>query len=336
MVLINKKIVMSRDIGIHGNLFGGILMAWLDESAAAMKYYSLLASILLSSGATAYAPKNSLDGFWRGVFTLPNAEEAPFNFELKGQTAWFINGEERFEIQGVTQKNDSLFIPVDIYDAVLKAKIENAQTLSGVFQKLHTETPDPGIPFQAKQGLEYRFFETPPSASVSLHGKWDLTITTANGTGKTVSLKDPKYAGKVVIVTILGSWCPNCLDETAFLAPWYAANRDRGVEVIGLAFERKNTPSFAKERLEVLKKRYDVGYDLLFAGLADKKYASSVLPALNEVLSFPTTIYIDKKGKVAKGHTGYSGPATGAYYAEFVKEFNKDIDHLLQANGEKR
>jgi len=35
MVLINKKIVMSRDIGIHGNLFGGTLMAWLDESAAA-------------------------------------------------------------------------------------------------------------------------------------------------------------------------------------------------------------------------------------------------------------------------------------------------------------
>jgi acyl-CoA thioesterase YciA len=35
MLLINKKIVMSRDIGIHGNLFGGTLMAWLDESAAA-------------------------------------------------------------------------------------------------------------------------------------------------------------------------------------------------------------------------------------------------------------------------------------------------------------
>lgn len=33
MQLINKKIVMTKDIGIHGNLFGGTLMAWVDEAA---------------------------------------------------------------------------------------------------------------------------------------------------------------------------------------------------------------------------------------------------------------------------------------------------------------
>lgn len=35
MKLINKKICMGKDIGIHGNMFGGILMAWVDEAAAA-------------------------------------------------------------------------------------------------------------------------------------------------------------------------------------------------------------------------------------------------------------------------------------------------------------
>ena len=35
MQLITKKIVMTKDIGIHGNLFGGILMEWIDEAAAA-------------------------------------------------------------------------------------------------------------------------------------------------------------------------------------------------------------------------------------------------------------------------------------------------------------
>ena len=34
MRLITRKICMSKDIGIHGNLFGGILMAWIDEAAA--------------------------------------------------------------------------------------------------------------------------------------------------------------------------------------------------------------------------------------------------------------------------------------------------------------
>lgn len=149
-------------------------------------------------------------------------------------------------------------------------------------------------------------------------------------TGQAVSLNDAKYKGKSVIVTILGSWCPNCIDEASFLAPWYKANRKRGVEIIGLSFERKNDPVFAKSRIEALKKRFDIDYDLLFAGLADKKYASSVLPALSEVFSFPTTIFIDKTGKVSKIHTGYSGPATGKFYEEFVKEFNRDVDGLLQ------
>ncbi len=154
-------------------------------------------------------------------------------------------------------------------------------------------------------------------------------------TGKQVSLKDSKYKGKAVIVTILGSWCPNCIDEALFLSPWYKANKARGVEIIGLAFERKNEPAYAKTRLEVLKKRFDIQYDILFAGLADKKFASAALPALSEVLSFPTTIYIDKSGKVRKIHTGYTGPATGKYYEEFVKEFNEDVNLLLKPAGDK-
>lgn len=154
-------------------------------------------------------------------------------------------------------------------------------------------------------------------------------------TGKLTSLQDPKYKGKAVIVTILGSWCPNCIDEALFLSPWYKANKNRGVEIIGLAFERKNDPVFAKQRLETLKKRFDIEYDILFAGLADKKFASEALPALSEVLSFPTTIYIDKFGKVRKIHTGYTGPATGRYYEEFVKEFNNDVNELLKSSETK-
>lgn len=35
MNLVNKKICMTKDIGIHGNVFGGTLMSWLDEAGAA-------------------------------------------------------------------------------------------------------------------------------------------------------------------------------------------------------------------------------------------------------------------------------------------------------------
>jgi thiol-disulfide isomerase/thioredoxin len=399
-----------------------------------MRFFTALIAICLSiAGLAVQAQKSPKNGSWRGTFTLANGQESPFNFELQGKTAYLLNGSERFELKGITQSKDSLFIPIDIYDAVLAAKIIDPNSLSGVFKKFNTAKPDKGIEFTAEFGKKYRFFESPSAAGVSLQGNWDVVIgeggnkivgvfsqfgnkltgtfltttgdyrylegsvqgnefylsafsgsnpllirgkvtgddlsgeyinvrgsqpikgirndkaalpdaytltTIKEGTkfdftfpdafiGKPVSLKDPKYKGKAVIVTILGSWCPNCLDEAAFLAPWYKANRKRGVEIIGLSFERKNDPQFAKTRLEVLKKRFGIEYDILFAGLADKDFASNALPALSSVLSFPTTILIDKEGNVSKIHTGYTGPATGKYYEEFVKEFNRDIDEVL-------
>ncbi len=162
--------------------------------------------------------------------------------------------------------------------------------------------------------------------------KFDFTFPDL--TGKQISLSDDKYKNKVVVVTILGSWCPNCMDENAFLSPWYKENKDKGVEIIGLAFERKDDFEFAKEKLNRFIKRYDIDYAILFAGKADKKEASEKLPQLNAVLSFPTTFLIDKQGKVRKIHTGFTGPATGEYYDQFVKEFNSDVDQLLN-EGEK-
>jgi peroxiredoxin len=148
--------------------------------------------------------------------------------------------------------------------------------------------------------------------------------------GKQVSLKDEKFKGKVVVVTVLGSWCPNCIDEAAFLAPWYKENNNRGVEVLGISFERKDDFSFAKARLDNLVKRFDIQYDILFAGAADKKVVAEKLPELNTFLSFPTTFFIDRKGKVRKVHTGYTGPATGDYYKAFIKEFNDEVTTLLK------
>jgi hypothetical protein len=50
---------------------------------------------------------------------------------------------------------------------------------------------------------------------------------------------------------------------------------------------------------------------------------------LSQVLSFPTTIFIDKKGEVRKIHTGFSGPATGKYYTRYVEEFNILMNELI-------
>lgn len=147
--------------------------------------------------------------------------------------------------------------------------------------------------------------------------------------GGSISPTDPKYKGKVVVVQILGSWCPNCMDETNFLAPWYEKNKQRGVEIIGLGYERTPDQQLASQKLLKMKQRLNVGYDLAVAGIANKDSASTSLPQLAKVLAFPTTIFLDKKGEVRKIHTGFSGPGTGKYYQQETAEFEKTVASLL-------
>ncbi|GAB3819165.1 hypothetical protein GCM10028895_17220 [Pontibacter rugosus] len=98
-------------------------------------------------------------------------------------------------------------------------------------------------------------------------GYESLSFTFPNLQGEQVSLSDDKYKGKVVIVQLLGTWCPNCLDETQFLVPYYNKNKDRGMEIIGLGFERSPEFEKAAARLQKMKDRLDINYDLLVWGI---------------------------------------------------------------------
>lgn len=170
--------------------------------------------------------------------------------------------------------------------------------------------------------------EDPYSLTTLKKGYKTLDFKFPNLKGDLVSLSDPKFKDKVVVISILGSWCPNCLDEMAFLAPWYDANKDRGVEIVGLAFERKDDPEYVNKVLTNLAKKHNAAYEILFAGkLGDEEKA---LPAINGLKTYPTSIFIDKKGEVRKIHTGFSGPATGLFYEEFKRDFNNQIDELLK------
>jgi thiol-disulfide isomerase/thioredoxin len=148
--------------------------------------------------------------------------------------------------------------------------------------------------------------------------------------GKKVSIDDARFKNKVVIVQILGSWCPNCMDETSYLVNYYKKYHQKGVEIIGLAYER--TTDFAKSvpTLKQLKTRFNIVYPLLITGYTPNRGdPQKSLPMLADFKGFPTTIIIDKKGDVRKIHTGFSGPGTGKYDAEFVGEFEKLTDELI-------
>lgn len=147
--------------------------------------------------------------------------------------------------------------------------------------------------------------------------------------GEPVSLDDPKFQGKVVLVTLAGSWCPNCADEAEFLADYYRENRDRGLEVITLLFEHVREFDAAAALGRELRDKHGIEFDVLVAGYSDKAEAAQALPMLNQVLAYPTMIFIDRAGEVRRIHTGFKGPGTGEHYREFVREFNEFMDELL-------
>ena len=143
---------------------------------------------------------------------------------------------------------------------------------------------------------------------------------------------DYRFKNKVLILQIFGTWCPNCMDETKFLSQWYKDNQDRGVEILGLAYERKDDFEYASGRVKKMKSKLDVPYDFVIAGVNDKKKAGETLPMLNHVLAFPTTIFIGKDGKVKHIRTGFEGPGTGVYYEQFKQRFNEIVNELLNEN----
>lgn len=146
--------------------------------------------------------------------------------------------------------------------------------------------------------------------------------------GKTVSSNDEKFKNKVLIIQILGSWCPNCMDETKFLASFYNSYKSKGLEIIGLAFEKKDDFKKSVSNILRVKNRFDVKYEFLITEKGAGQ-ASEALPMLNKVMAFPTTIYIDKKGNVRKIYTGFYGPATGDNYKKYVEETTGFVEKLL-------
>ena len=147
--------------------------------------------------------------------------------------------------------------------------------------------------------------------------------------GVTVSLADNKYDGKVVLVTIVGTWCPNCNDEARFLTPLYKDYRDQGLEIVALMFEHFEEHDIAAEQVRRFREKFDIQYDTLIAGISDKTEAAKVLPALSAVLAFPTTIFIDRGGRVRQIYTGFSGPGTGEHYERLQQDFRSQITALL-------
>lgn len=172
---------------------------------------------------------------------------------------------------------------------------------------------------------------TAPVTTVREDSDGKLAFTYQDLDGKTVSLQDPRYKNKVVIIQLMGSWCPNCMDEMAFLSDYYNKNKSRGIEIIALAYELTTDKERSKKSLQRFKDQFKVNYPILNTGVTvgDKQRTEKTLPQLTEIKVFPTSVILDKKGAVKEINTAFYGPGTGEYYTVYKLQFEKTINELL-------
>lgn len=169
-----------------------------------------------------------------------------------------------------------------------------------------------------------------PYLEVALNnGRQSFNFSFPDLDGNLVAHDDPRFRNKVVLVNIFGSWCPNCNDEAPLLAGWYRQHRDRGLEVVGLAYELTGDAQRDGRFVRKFAQRYGVEYPLLLAGTSNKTVAAGTVPDLSRIRAYPTTIFIGRDGKVRRIHSGFAGPATGQHHERLVEEFETLIEKLL-------
>jgi peroxiredoxin len=145
--------------------------------------------------------------------------------------------------------------------------------------------------------------------------------------GRMVSSTDVRFRGKVVVVTITGSWCPNCHDEAVVLRELYERYHARGLEIVALGFEYTGEKDRDLRQLRLFAEKYKLPYPVLLAGSTEN--AEQALDQLHNFRAYPTTLFIGRDGLVRRIHAGFEGPSTGARYLELKRELTQWVESLL-------
>jgi thiol-disulfide isomerase/thioredoxin len=277
-------------------------------------------------------PTVDLNGKWATTFgtdgKAEDQEKAIGEFQQKGNylTGTFMTetGDYRY-LEGTVQKDKFYLSCFDGSHAFLfEGKALQSGNLIGLFRSGHRYE----AAWEATKDNKATLRDANTINTVKA-GQEKIDFSFNNPRGKTISLANPDYAGKVKIIQLMGTWCPNCYDESNFLTQYLKENPTLPVAVIGLAFERHQNKADADKQLAIYKEKRNIPYEMVVAGYADKQEPAKVIPALTGFSAFPTMLYVDKNNHIRRVHTGFSGPATSNYEA-FKKEFDAFVKELIK------
>lgn len=148
--------------------------------------------------------------------------------------------------------------------------------------------------------------------------------------GKIISNTDPQFQGRVVIVAIGGSWCPNCHDEAPLLVNLYKRFHAKGLEIVNLDFEQGD-PETDISRLKAFIEHYGITYPVVLAGTTDQ--LNDKIPQAVNLNCWPTAFFVGRDGLVKEIHAGFAGPGNTAGHIALEHEVTSLVEKLLSQHG---
>ncbi len=282
--------------------------------------------------STFYPPSN-IHGIWEATFDPGTDDAYPAVGVFKQEGQWISGtfltetGDYRF-LEGIVLADSVVLSCLDGAHAWMFTGRMKGDTLRGHFysgkhwkgewmavRNENASLPDPDTLTKTETFEPFRF---------------TINAATYGVTSSEFNFPDEDYKNKVTIIQIMGSWCPNCLDETRYFLSLYDKYHAQGLEIIAVAYETGKDPAQHLERIKQLQQRLNIPYQIVAGGTSSKALASEQFSMLTDIISFPTAIFIGRDGQVKKVHTGFSGPGTGSYYTEYTEETERFLQELLQ------
>lgn len=261
------------------------------------------------------APRWQVSFFGDGKETPAIGEFKLFNSRVRGS---FLteSGDYRF-LEGGLHGNDFTLYGFDGgYLQVFSAQLLAGDTLKGHYYSgltgYKTWLATPSETFQ---------LANPEEISTLRPGLDSIAFNYPGLDGKPVVYNPARFPGKVVILQITGSWCPNCKDQGAFLQQ-LQNNMLEQVVLLGVAFERMGTLEASIAAAKKSKEDLGLSYPVGIAQYNREQDANEVFPFLKKIRGYPTLIIIDKNGEVRKIYTGFAGPGT--------TQFDEVTNHIVR------
>lgn len=274
-------------------------------------------------------PGVNLTGKWESYFDLASKtpEVAVGIFDQKDAriTGTFLTetGDYRF-MEGFVYGRNFWLSCFDGSHAFLLKGTESEGSMQGVFYSgKHYQTT-----FRCARNESFKL--TDPDSLTYMKEEADkFSFTFPDLNGQPFSFPNAQFSGKVVIVQVMGTWCPNCMDETNFFKEMYEKYHSSGLEIISIAYEAAETFDGQVQKIRTLIDRKGLDFTFLVGGKASKGIASEQFSQLNQIMSFPTAIFVGRDGAVKRIHTGFNGPGTGDFYTEYVEKTTALLEQLL-------